>query len=101
MESKKISLKDTKQFEGGDFNGRIYFSEKPGLELCEVTIDGPHPEKIVEIETRIYRIIEGVGTFILDKTSYEAEPGDVFVIKKGSTYSYSGKMKLLEINVTK
>ena len=99
MKSGKFSLKDTKRFDKGDFYGLVYF-EQNGLEVMEIHVDGVHPEKLIDkVDTRMYRVEEGTGTFVIDGESYTAEPGDVFVIYKGGKYSYTGKMKMFEVNL--
>ena len=101
MKSEKISRKDATRFDQGDFYGLEYFSENngSGIGVVEVNIDGVHPEKEVDIAVRIYRIEDGSGNFNIDNVSNAAEIGDVFVVQKGHSYSYSGKMKLFEINI--
>lgn len=101
MRSGKISRKVATRFDQDGFYGLEYFSEKngSGIGVVEVNIDGVHPEKKVDIAVRIYRIEDGSGNFNIDNVSYTAEIGDVFVVQKSYTYSYSGKMKLFEINI--
>jgi len=101
MKSCKISLKDTERFDRDEFFGHVYLLEdsKLGFGALEVYVNGSHPKKIVEVSTRMYRVEEGEGTFRIDGVSYEAEVGDLFLIHKGSNYSYEGKMKLFEVNL--
>jgi hypothetical protein len=101
MKSGKYSLDNAKEFKAGDFSGKVYFSETPGFEVSEVIIDGQHLQKTLEIESRMYFVQEGTGEFVVDDINYQSSAGEIFLIVKGSTYSYSGKMRLLEINYTK
>ncbi len=99
--SRKISHEETERFDREGFYGLIYFPDNAdtGFGALEVHVDGDHPEKLVGVETRMYRVEEGEGTFTLDGISHPMTPGDVFIVKRGSKYSYTGKMKLFEINV--
>ncbi len=103
-DSGRIRFDETESFERPGFNGHIYFgdNEGAGFGALEVRVHDSHPEKTVEVETRMYRVEEGNGTFIINGTSYDAKPGDVFLIRRHSTYSYKahdGMMKLFEINI--
>lgn len=101
VESGRISIRETKRFDRDGFYGLRYLEDDDGAGFgaLEVHVDGIHPEKTVQVETRAYRVEEGTGTFIVDGKTYSAEKGDVFLIRRGSTYSYQGKMQLFEINI--
>ena len=101
MKSRKITLKDTKTFDRGDFDGNIFISDEDniGLNAFEVHVHGKHPLKIIEGKTRIYRVESGTGTFTLDGETHTVQIGDVYIISNGSTYEYEGNMVLWEMNV--
>ena len=98
MKSGKISLADTKTFAVGDVSGKTYVDETV-FDALEVTVDGMHGDKVLKVQMRMYRIEEGAGTFTLDGVSYDATPGDLFVIYKGTHWMYRGKMKLFEVTL--
>lgn len=103
--SGRIRVEETDGFERPGFTGHIYLkdNEGAGIGVLEVRVHGSHPEKTVQVQTRLYRVEEGAGKFVIDGTSYDMKPGDVFIIRRGSTYSYEvnegGTMRLFEVNV--
>jgi mannose-6-phosphate isomerase-like protein (cupin superfamily) len=48
--------------------------------------------------TRIYYIIQGTGSFTIDKQNYDVAPGLVVEVPPGVEYSYSGTMKILLVS---
>jgi mannose-6-phosphate isomerase-like protein (cupin superfamily) len=103
--SGRIRIEETDGFERPGFTGHVYLKddEGAGVGVLEVRVHGSHPEKTVQVQTRLYRVEDGAGTFVIDSTSYDMKPGDVFIIRRGSTYSYQVNegeaMKLFEVNV--
>ena len=102
--SGRIRVSETERFDREGFYGLVYLGDNDGAGFgaLEVHVHDSHPEKTVQVETRMYRVEEGTGTFIINGTSYDAKPGDMFIIRRDSTYSYkanNGKMKLFEINI--
>jgi mannose-6-phosphate isomerase-like protein (cupin superfamily) len=101
IESGKISHQETERFDREGFYGLRYLNddEGAGFGALEVHVQTAHPEKTVQVKTRMYRVEEGSGTFVIDGKTHEAAPGDMFLIRQNSTYSYQGRMKLFEINI--
>lgn len=99
--SGRITHTETKRFDRDGFYGLRYLEDADGAGFgaLEVHVDGAHPEKTVTVQTRMYRVEEGTGTFLIDGTTYEVVAGDMYLIRRGSTYSYQGKMRLFEINI--
>jgi len=99
--SGRIRISETARFDREGFYGLIYTKDNDGFGFgaLEVHVHDSHPEKTVQVETRMYRVEEGAGSFVIDGTTYDAAPGDMFLIRKGSTYSYKGQMKLFEVNI--
>jgi len=99
--SGRIRVSETAKFDREGFYGLVYIKDGDGFGFgaLEVHVHDSHPEKTVQVETRMYRVEEGTGTFVIDGETYDAVPGDMFLIRKGSTYSYKGQMKLFEVNI--
>jgi len=47
----------------------------------------------------MYLVIKGEGTFVIDDKEYEIKPYGLFIISDNQAYEYSGKMKMIEINI--
>ena len=58
-----------------------------------VEINGDHGALKCLNEDRVYFIIEGAGTFVLDNTKQDIEPYDVIFVPKNTPYNIIGKMK--------
>ena len=48
---------------------------------------------------RIYYVIEGKGTFIINDKSVPVRKTDVVIVPKNAPYNYKGKMKLFLVHV--
>lgn len=97
----KISLKDSEYIDKGEFGVQFYATKEDGLPFSALMVDvkGRHYLTKMKGASRIYLVTEGKGTFILDDKEESAEKGDLFVIKDGHKYEYTGNMKLFEINI--
>lgn len=100
--TQKITLDETQAFDAGGFSGQVYVKneENVGFNALLVTVNGRHPKKKMVDTVRNYYVIEGKGTFILDGTSHQVKPGDLFIVGAGHEYEYSGSMRLFEFNVS-
>lgn len=98
----KINEDSSFYFQREDFFGNVYMtqSEMCGFTQLMVYVNGHHPKKRMIDTTRTYLVVDGAGEFIINDKKYEAVADDLFVIKPGNIYSYSGKMKLWETNIS-
>lgn len=97
----KITLKDTRFFDNGPFSGNVYVEKKDGKGfniLLVNCVESHYKTKLISA-TRLYFVVEGSGTFIIDEKIETAHESDLFIITDNQVYSYKGKMKLIEINV--
>ena len=97
----KIPLKDAKTYDMKDFIARFLVEKKDGRGFNALIVDvlTRHYKTKLMGASRQYLVMEGAGMFIINDEEMSAEPGDFFIIESGSTYSYSGKMRLFEFNV--
>ncbi len=83
---KKVRVMDIKEYKiNPDFSGAL------------IEIDGDHGAIKCLKEDRIYFIIEGNGTFIINGKENEVSPDDLIFIPKNTPYNITGKMKFLMI----
>ena len=70
----------------------------PDVSVTLVDIDGEHLELRTDVSSRLYVLLEGEFTFIIEGSTFKASKEDVIMIARGETYSFSGKGKYLVIN---
>lgn len=102
-ESRIISDNQTTRFTRDGFDGKIYVDEQEaaGFTVLKIAVHGKHPLKQMLGDTsRTYFVMNGTGTFVIDEREQNVGEGDCIVIYAGSKYEYSGKMTLLEFNVS-
>jgi mannose-6-phosphate isomerase-like protein (cupin superfamily) len=90
-------------FEREGFTGRIFVdkTEKRGFNAMQIDVDGSHPEKEIKAgNTRAYYVAEGSGFFKLNGQERKVKDGDYIEISEGGRYSYRGKMRLFEVNIS-
>lgn len=58
-----------------------------------VEIDGDHGKMKCLNEDRIYFILEGAGSFILEDKEHEVSKDDLIFVPKNSPYNIKGKLK--------
>ena len=63
--------------------------------LTYIEISGEHDKIRFSGETRIYFIIVGSGTFVVNEIEFEVKENDVIVIEDGDVYEFSGEMKFV------
>ena len=71
--TEKISLNETNFFDAGGFSGQEYITREmeAGFNAVLVNVTGRHPRKRMINTTRVYLVIEGTGTFVLDQASHQ------------------------------
>lgn len=69
----------------------------PRLSVNLIELNGQNQSVTNIVSDMFYYVIEGTGTFLIDKQAHQVESGDLVVIPKGSKYQDSGQMKLLAI----
>ncbi|MDQ5913744.1 MAG: hypothetical protein QG623_363 [Patescibacteria group bacterium] len=90
-------------FERKGFTGRIFVdkTEKRGFNAMQIDVDGSHPEKEIKAgNTRVYYVVDGTGFFKLNGQERKVKDGDYIEISEGGRYSYRGKMRLFEVNIS-
>lgn len=97
----KISLNKLGSVDKGEFSVQYYVTKADDLPFSALMVDvkGRHYLTKMKDASRIYLVVEGSGSFILDGEETKAEKGDLFMIKDGHKYEYTGSMKLFEINI--
>ena len=97
----KIPLAKTTVYDLKDFAAKFYVEKKDGRGFNALIVDvvTNHYKTKLTGALRMYLVIDGTGTFILNDKEFMAEPFDLFIIQSGDTYSYKGKMRLFEFNV--
>jgi len=97
----KISLRDTTYFDRDAFNGNLYVEKKDdkGFNALLVHCLTRHYKTRLKSATRMYLVLEGVGTFTINDDKQDAVKDDFFIISDGDTYEYEGEMKLFEFNI--
>lgn len=98
----KIPLKDTVKFQRSGFDGHIYIQtdDKAGFNALLIDVHGSHPKKLMVDTTRIYYVVEGEGSFIIDGEVHQVDKDNLFIIPAGHEYEYEGNMKLFEVNIS-
>lgn len=97
----KIPLNKTEVIDKKEFVARFYVNkadEKPFNALFVESIIGHYKTKLKNA-ARLYFVVEGNGSFTIDGVREEANKYDFFLIQDVQIYEYSGKMKLIEVNV--
>ena len=97
----KISLKQTRLVDKGDFKANFYIEKKEGKGFNALFVDclTEHYTTKLTGAARAYLVIEGIGSFTINGRTETVEPYDLFLISDGDTYAYKGKMKLFEFNI--
>ena len=97
----KISLSETAFFDRGDFTGNVYVAKDEGKGFNALLVDclKGHYKTKLKNATRVYLVLQGKGTFMINGETKEAQVHDLFLISDGDTYEYAGAMKLFEFNV--
>ena len=97
----KIPFAQTTFFVREGFNGNLYVEKKDakGFNALLVHCLTRHYRTKLKDAMRMYLVLEGDGTFIVNGKAEEATKDDLFLISDGDTYEYEGKMKLFEFNI--
>ena len=98
----KIPLSKAKSYDMKDFIARAYIDRKTGKNTFNalfVDCKKRHYKTRLKGATRLYFVISGNGGFVINGKKSRANLHDLFVIRDGDIYEYSGKMKLIEVNV--
>lgn len=97
-----ITAEDAEVFERPGFTGRIFVPKEAlmGFNAILVDLRDAHPAKQMIDTTRVYFIVSGRGVFEVNGLTYDVAPEDLIVIQPGDKYSYAGKMKLFEFNIS-
>lgn len=95
-----FQLKNARQVSRPGFTAYVYNDKKqyPTLNTVYVDCFGEHEKVYVKKSRRLYFVIEGEGTFQINKEILAVKQHDVIVIEPLVEYSYQGKMKLFEVN---
>ena len=71
----------------------------PDISVTLIEIDGDHHELKTNASTRIYSLISGEFSFVInDEESFDATAGDLIYIERGDRYRFSGHGQYLVIN---
>lgn len=97
----RIPLAKTKPYERIGFKAFPYIDvlQDLGFNALRIQVHDERSEVKVIGATRVYLVLEGIGSFTLNGEKHWAEEGDLFVVPGGETYKYDGKMTLFEFNV--
>lgn len=100
-ENMKISISKTKVYDLKEFVAKVYIKKKGKNSFDAVFVDcnKHHYKTRLSGATRLYFVVFGKGNFIINGKHEKAVLYDLFVINDGDVYEYSGKMKLIEVNV--
>lgn len=101
--SRIIKRAQGRAFARKGFDGLVYVEKEAanGFTALEIRAHGDHPLKRLTGDTaRLYYVAEGSGIFSLDGETHEVRAGDIVTIMPESTYSYHGRMRLFEVNVS-
>jgi mannose-6-phosphate isomerase-like protein (cupin superfamily) len=95
-----FKLSNAKEVQEEGFTAFLYNlkSDFPSFNTVYVDCHKFHEEVYVKRSHRIYFVIEGSGTFTVDRKKNKTQKNDVIVIEPMTKYSYKGKMKLFEVN---
>ncbi len=77
----------------------IVNDEATPFNAIKITVTGTHPTRRIVHGIRNYYVVEGSGTFVVEKDEYKVEEGTIVTIHPGECYSYNGTMKLFEFNI--
>ena len=97
----KIPLDKTEIHDHKDFVAKFYVKKEDGQPFNALLVEcntRHHKTKLIKA-TRMYFVISGNGSFTINGRKEEANPNDLFTIESGDVYEYSGKMRLIEVNV--
>ncbi|MFB6213749.1 MAG: cupin [Candidatus Nanohaloarchaea archaeon] len=96
----KISSEDANRFEKFGVKFWDYFGEEADdLEILREKTEKGHLEEYYNQEcTFYYYIIEGEGSFFLDREETEVEAGDVVFAEPGTKVYYLGELEILLIS---
>ncbi len=97
----KISLDQTQAKDKGEFLARFYLTKEQSDDASVIFVEcrTRHYKTKMKGAKRMYFILGGSGSFIINEKQETANPYDLFIISNGETYEYSGAMKMLELNV--
>lgn len=101
--TRHLGFAAVERFERDGFTGSIFVNkaDKRGFNAMQIDVGGSHPEKeIAAGNTRAYYVAEGTGFFRLNGQEKRVKAGDYVEISEGGRYSYQGKMRLFEINIS-
>jgi mannose-6-phosphate isomerase-like protein (cupin superfamily) len=79
-------------------DGYSYISAEdfPRASVSYVDADGDHPLTTCPDNDLSYYVLSGQGTFIIGTEIIQAKETDVILIPRATSFSYTGKMKLVE-----
>lgn len=97
----KIPVSQTKRYDLKDFVARFYIEKKQRKDFNILLVDCKtrHYRTKIKNAIRLYFVISGKGTFIINGRKTNARKYDLFTVSDSEIYEYEGKMKLLEINI--
>lgn len=97
MAGKKISKDDSNSFEKHTAEMHDYFGESAEeADILHLSTEKGHLQEFYHEESQfMYYVIEGEGTFYLDREPVEVEKGDLVVAPPETKIYYLGKMELL------
>jgi hypothetical protein len=97
----KISLAQAEFFDRTAFTGNVYVSKNDAKGFNALLVDclTDHYKTKLSGASRAYLVLEGEGTFTINRKEETAEKYDFFLISDGDEYEYKGAMKLFEFNV--
>ena len=84
---------------GYSYQRYVQHSSSVPFNFLRITVDGRHDTRRVLAGIRNYYVASGSGCFTVEGEDYEVIAGDLITIQPGETYSYQGKMELLEFNI--
>lgn len=71
----------------------------PDISVTFIEINGEHHELRTESSSRVYFLIKGNFTFVINgQRSFDVATGDLVFIKRGDRYKFSGNGQYLVIN---
>ena len=85
----------------GDYSYQRYVQNNSNVpfNFLRIEVGGRHDTRRVLAGIRNYYVASGSGCFTIENEGYEVMAGALITILPGQTYSYQGKMGLLEFNV--
>lgn len=96
----KYSLPHKPSFSFESIMGFIYSDEKDfsRMDALRVMVDGASGVVTTGPCDRIYLVLVGTGTFIIEGVSHSVTVDDVMIIPRNTEYEYQGSMELFEVN---